>query len=272
MTTGRPMEHKSADGMAFEHYLRSGERLTTNEWLARQQRKFNPYHDELGRFTFATGGVGASGLASRPASPLRSPSPEPAAKPLGQRPVEAATASPAPARPRRMAEIPGFPDSGKTAWRASNDYAFEAAANLYNKKDSLRPGYAGHRTPEFLKAWAMRESGGEGDEQSFKTDPFQVNNPGDWPRNGEKARVLGLRKGQKMTPAVSAYAALEWLRHKAKIQDGKLNVIGFRNDRAALERYNGNIKYTRQSGAVKHNVWYAATILEMTARTAAVRK
>lgn len=271
MTTGRPMEHKSADGMAFEHYLRSGERLTTNEWLARQQRKFNPYHDELGRFTFATGGVGASGLASRPASPLRSPSPEPAARPLGQRPVKApATASPAPARPRRIAEIPGFPDSGKTAWRASNDYAFEAAANLYNKKYGLKPNDAEYRTPEFLKAWAMRESGGEGDEESFKTDPFQVNNPGaDW--DDQKRTRAGLRKGEKMTPAKSAYSALEWLRYKAAKYDSQGKIVGFRSDRVALERYNANSRNTRQSGSDPHFVWYARTILEM-ASLAAKRK
>jgi hypothetical protein len=75
-------------------------------------------------------------------------------------------------------------------------------------------GDQGYRTPEFLKAWAMRESGGEGDERAFRTDPFQVNNPGDWAP--EKIR-MGLRKGQRMTPAISAFAALESLRQKSQI-------------------------------------------------------
>lgn len=40
---------------AFGHYLRTGERLTNGEWLSRYERKFNPYHDELGRFTSPPG-------------------------------------------------------------------------------------------------------------------------------------------------------------------------------------------------------------------------
>lgn len=40
---------------AFEHYLRTGNRYTEKEWLARQEAKFNPYHDELGRFTSPPG-------------------------------------------------------------------------------------------------------------------------------------------------------------------------------------------------------------------------
>lgn len=48
-------EHKSAHRLAFDHYLRTGRRLTTAQWLERTERKFNPYHDELGRFTSAPG-------------------------------------------------------------------------------------------------------------------------------------------------------------------------------------------------------------------------
>ena len=42
---------------AFEHYLRTGQRLTNNEWLVAQERKFNPYHDARGRFTSPPGVV-----------------------------------------------------------------------------------------------------------------------------------------------------------------------------------------------------------------------
>lgn len=56
-------ELKSANRAAFDHYLRTGERMTSEEWLARQEAKFNPYHDELGRFTFATGATTSRGSA-----------------------------------------------------------------------------------------------------------------------------------------------------------------------------------------------------------------
>jgi hypothetical protein len=55
MAANRCFEGKSAHRCAFEHYLRTGQRLTTVEWLDGQERKFNPYHDELGRFTSPPG-------------------------------------------------------------------------------------------------------------------------------------------------------------------------------------------------------------------------
>ena len=50
-------EQKSAHRLAFEHYLRTGEQLTTVQWLARYESKFNQNHDERGRFTFSNQGV-----------------------------------------------------------------------------------------------------------------------------------------------------------------------------------------------------------------------
>lgn len=156
MTFSTFSERKSADVLAFEHYLRSGEMLTTGEWLQLQEWKFNPYHDRLGRFTFASGAVA---MASR---------------------------------------------------------------------------------------------------------------PGDW--DDRKATRIGLRKGQKMTPAISAFAALEWLRYKSEIHDGRGRVIGHRSEQASLERYNGNGRITRQSGSVPHHVWYARTILQMAREAEATKK
>lgn len=271
MAGPRPLELKSADRLAFEHYLRSGERLTANEWLARQQRKFNPYHDELGRFTFGPGGPG-SGAAARsdstktPGSAGVAP-PKPLPKQPVNRPRPSSSGRPL---PRRIGEIPGFPDTGQTAWRASNDYAFEAAANFYNRKYRLKPNDPDYKTPEFMKAWAMRESGGEGDRGAFLSDPFQVNNPGDW--DDKKATILGLRKGQRMTPASSAYAALEWLRDKSIIQDGSGKVIRRLSQFEALQHYNGVSKVTKQSGSLQHKVWYASTILQLAKRTQVTRK
>jgi hypothetical protein len=54
-------EQKSADRLAFEHYLRTGQRLTTAQFIEECEKKFNPYHDELGRFTFGLGLSGGGG-------------------------------------------------------------------------------------------------------------------------------------------------------------------------------------------------------------------
>lgn len=82
---------------AFSHYLRTGERLTTAEWLARHEVKFNPWHDRIGRFTFGPGGGGspASGgrgraaqaapPALRPAAATPRSAPEPKAEGTGFR-------------------------------------------------------------------------------------------------------------------------------------------------------------------------------------------
>ncbi|MBV1691610.1 hypothetical protein KRR38_29030 [Novosphingobium sp. G106] len=111
--------------------------------------------------------------------------------------------------------------------------------------------------------------GGEGNEREFRTDPFQVNNPGDWA--DEKRRIAGLRKGQPMTPAVSADAALRWLRYKSEIrQNGK--VVGYSDDEEALRGYNGRNAFSRQSGLVPHKTWYARTIVDMANRAKATPK
>lgn len=61
---------KSASARAFEHFLRTGERLTSGEWLRQRERKFNPYHDpKNGQFTFGPEGVGLGKAAPRPKRP-----------------------------------------------------------------------------------------------------------------------------------------------------------------------------------------------------------
>ena len=61
-----PAEWKSIYRTAFDHHLRTGRLVTMGEGLARYERKFNPYHDERGRFTFAL--AGASGRTPPAAS------------------------------------------------------------------------------------------------------------------------------------------------------------------------------------------------------------
>lgn len=46
---------------AFGHYVRTGHRADIGELTEAVERKFNPYHDRLGRFTFTGGEDGASG-------------------------------------------------------------------------------------------------------------------------------------------------------------------------------------------------------------------
>lgn len=56
---------KSAHRLVFEHYLRTGERLTEAQWQARHEQKFNPYHDQRGRFSTASG-ASSSGWQAAP--------------------------------------------------------------------------------------------------------------------------------------------------------------------------------------------------------------
>lgn len=79
-------ERKSAESLTFEHYLRTGEYLTSDEWFARHERKFNPNHDpNNGQFTFGSGGTGyakgSRGLAKQsgrtiPINPKKASAPE----------------------------------------------------------------------------------------------------------------------------------------------------------------------------------------------------
>lgn len=57
MTNQPQTEHKSAERLAFEHYIRTGHRLLVHVQLDELEHKFNPYHDPRnGQFTFAPGG------------------------------------------------------------------------------------------------------------------------------------------------------------------------------------------------------------------------
>lgn len=75
MTAPAPTERKSADELAFEHYLRTGEQLTPTLWRERFEVKFNPNHDERGRFTFAFGRA-STATARRPSHVRTQISPE----------------------------------------------------------------------------------------------------------------------------------------------------------------------------------------------------
>ena len=94
--------------------------------------------------------------------------------------------------------VKGYPEMGRDAWRAGNDDVIVAAVNKYNSDHHYFAGDAEYMTPQMMKAWMMRESGGS--PHAFKTDPFQVNNRADWTDDSFKTRFAGLSYGQKMTP------------------------------------------------------------------------
>ena len=134
--------------------------------------------------------------------------------------------------------IPGYPETGKDAWRAGNDPVFIDAVNRYNAANGYQPGDRGYWTADKLKAQAMQESGGS--RHAFETDPLQVNVRGDWDPV-YKPKVTGLTSpDQPMTPQISAEAALKWLQYKGWVHDGTGKAVRYRGDDGALQRYNGH--------------------------------
>ena len=153
--------------------------------------------------------------------------------------------------------IPGYSETGVSSWRAANDRVFTEAANRFNRHRGLKPGDPKYVDPLLLKAWAMVESGGS--QSAFLRDPLQVNVPADWAK--EKTRIAGLTRGQTMTPAISAEAALKWLDYKGYFRDAAGHPgpwIGFER---ALRRYNGREKL--HSSGVPHYAWYAREVLRL---------
>jgi hypothetical protein len=137
--------------------------------------------------------------------------------------------------------VGGYPEDGKNIWRAELDDQITTAAANFNSKHGLRPGDSLYMTPQLAKSWIMQESGGSGDRNAFETDPAQVNVTGDWKNTGaDKAKRLGLREGQTMTPATSIGAGLEWLYNKGAIHDSTGTVTGYRDLSGTFQRYNAN--------------------------------
>jgi hypothetical protein len=136
-----------------------------------------------------------------------------------------------------LGAVAGYPQTGSGAYRAGNDAVIRKAVADYNNRNGYRPGDPGYMSPELMKAWQMQESGGSKDRTAFESDPFQVNNPGDWFE--EKAKILGLTKGQAMTPAVSADAALKWLQYKSWVHDDAGKPVTYKGVQQGFDSYNG---------------------------------
>lgn len=71
----RRTEQKSASGLAFEHYLRTGQQLSAAEFESLHERKYNQNHDELGRFTFSGNQTSGYRTSDRIPVPVAKPSP-----------------------------------------------------------------------------------------------------------------------------------------------------------------------------------------------------
>ncbi len=224
---------------AFDRYIRTGERLTDDDWQSRFECKFNHNHDpDNGRFTFGPDGPKSSSAAGRRTATVRQ---------------EAAGRTP------RVRPIVGFPETGRDTWRKAHGAIFERAADQFNTENGLKPGDARYMDPQLMKAWAMVESGGSKD--AFLSDPFQVNNIGDW--EDSKLR-LGLEKGKKPGPALSAHAALRWLDkkgHNTIVYKNGAKTTVYRGLTYALYNYNGRNKIDSNGNPHKYNYVYEIYLL-----------
>lgn len=149
-----------------------------------------------------------------------------------------------------------YPETGRGAWRSELDDQITIGVNNYNSKHGLAPGHALYLTPRLVKSWIMQESGGH--RSAFETDPIQVNAPGDW--TVDKAKLLGLSKGQTMTPMTSISAGLDWFFHKGAIHDSTGAITGFRSLPDTLKRYNA--RKSVDPNGLPHDQNYANSILD----------
>jgi hypothetical protein len=137
-----------------------------------------------------------------------------------------------------LGPVIGYPETGSGAYRSGNDEVIRKAVTDFNSRNGYKEGDPGYISPELMKSWEMQESGGFKDRSAFESDPFQVNsNPLDW--DDKKATLLGLSKGQVMTPEASAKAALKWLQYKSWIHDNSGNPVTYKGVRQGFDSYNG---------------------------------
>jgi hypothetical protein len=154
--------------------------------------------------------------------------------------------------------VPGYPETGRGAWRSELDDQITMGVNDFNSKHGFKTGDSLYLTPGLAKSWIMEESGGT--RSAFETDPIQVNNPKDWKNTGkDKEKLLGLTEGQTMAPMTSIPGGLNWFFEKGAIHDANHAITGYRRLPDALKAYNGNTNI--DPNGLPHNVNYANSIL-----------
>jgi hypothetical protein len=159
------------------------------------------------------------------------------------------------------APISGYPESGKNSWRSQNDKIFNDAVQEFNSKYGYEPGNPAAANAKRLKAQAMVESGSSMHKEVFLSEPLQVNYNGDWV--DKKKEICNLEKGEKMTPAKSASAALEWLDYKGWKYDSTGNKSEYMGVEKALRNYTGNVNEYDTHPGQQHRDWYSNKVLEL---------
>jgi HK97 family phage portal protein len=156
--------------------------------------------------------------------------------------------------------IPGYGETGKDDWRASNDQVFIDAVNNFNRENKLTPDNPRFQYATTLKAQAMVESGGS--KEAFLRDPLQVNNHGD--EASDKQEVTGIAPGQVMTPDLSAAAALKWVDHKSFYRPNGAAANSpriYRGRAYGIRQYNGRKDKVASEGGIEHRDWYVDRVL-----------
>ena len=151
--------------------------------------------------------------------------------------------------PYLVGDVPGYPEH-RAPWRRDLDQLFIREALLFNERNRLRPGDQRYLSPDYLKAKAMRETGGEGDEAAFMSDPLQIYVYGDWQKDKEtRQRVTGLlpppnpNTKPKAPPAsYTLPGALRWLDHRRHYRATIKDPTVVLDDWGAAWRYNARRK------------------------------
>ena len=172
---------------------------------------------------------------------------------------------------RSVGEVPGYPETGAGSWRKAHDQLFIDLARQYNEENHLSPGDPRYRTPQFLKAWAMIESGGDDEKEAFLKDPLQMNANPRWDPVKSKFGVPEDRA--LMTPTISISAGLRWLDMKGHQNSQGVTLPDYQGDLNALRRYNGYlpihddpkvalVPHDYHPG-MTHSRWYAKKVIDL---------
>lgn len=117
-----------------------------------------------------------------------------------------------------------------------------------------------------IKSWIIQETGGNDSRSkaAWKTDPAQVNVPGDWSAYKQSAGLSMPKNRNEGTAEQNLKAAIIWLARKGFGKSGQppqnRSNATFDGWQAALERYNGRTVITTNNKAYSKN--YAQRILD----------
>jgi hypothetical protein len=113
------------------------------------------------------------------------------------------------------------------------DSTIDAKVAAFNKMNQADPGDDVYLDPDWVRAMVRVESAF--DPKAYRSDPMQVNKPGDW---YEDKADLGLKEGVAPGQDLGVKAGVDWLESKAYRYDGRAGAKFLGWDRAT-QRYNG---------------------------------